>query len=788
MCSTCQSVFRCLLLFLPVCALFASAEVTPAQEGVCSLADHIRSANTNTAVGFCPAGTSHDIITIAEDITLTEALPPITGRITIEGGGHTISGDGKYRMFDVQGANFTIKNLTMRDGKAENGGAIRLSGASDVVISHSTLANNSAVNGGAIATSGQLTRLTIDSSSFLGNRAEWHAGALEIVGGTATIQNSSFLENHSEGFGGVILVQPNSKVRVENSTFHKNSAKESAGVAQVFAGELSLIHVTMTQNFLTQRISAGNTIDKRGAPPHDSKVSLHNSIIDGPGGVACAGGLDQISGNLSTDGTCAYERTPFAQLGDLTGSPAYLPLRDLSPAVNTADPEFCLERDQIGTARPQGGGCDIGAIESTTAAPAPTPAPTICNLPDQIVAANTDRAYKSCPAGNGADTIYMARDYVLSEPLAVIKTDITIEGNGYTIDGDGRFRIFDVDGGKLTVNNATLTGGRGAIRLQNGGTVIVNNVRFIGNRGGGAAIGSSFYAHIEVNNSIFVDNAANFDGGAISMNGGGFAKIKNSSFVRNSAGGYGGAIRSMTGAVDVSNSTFIGNRAVRGGGVLSFGGGGLPNNPVRLTFTHVTMLSNASPNGAAIHIDDRPGTHAALMLRNSVIANAVPETATLCVGRVTQSLFSLIEDGSCSPMLTGDPILEEPAKDTTIVAPSADSPLIDAGHPKVCPETDQLGNARPQGRGCDIGALEMPAPPSEGSSAGAESRSPFDCQVTTTHGLNFRDGPNGKRIGSIPPRSTLVASARTEGWYHVEYSGIVGWISADYVVAQGECG
>ena len=779
-----QRIRRMTLIAIATLFLVSAA---PAHASVCTLADHIRSANTNMAVGFCPAGTSHDVITIAEDITLTEPLPPVTGTITIEGGGHTISGDNQFRIFDVQGANFTIKNLTMRDGKAENGGAIRIREGSEVVISHSTLANNSAVNGGAIAASGQRTRLTIDSSSFPGNRADWHAGALEIVGGTVTIKNSSFLENHSDGFGGVILVQPNSKIRVENSTFHKNSAKHGGGAAQVFAGELSLIHVTMTQNFLTQQSDAGNTISKMAAPPGASKVALHNSIIDGPGGVACAGGLDEISGNLSTDGTCAYERTPFAQLGDLTGSPAYFPLLDQSPAVDRADPEFCLERDQIGTARPTGGGCDIGAIESTAAAPAPTPAPTICNLADQIIAANTDRAYRSCPAGNGADTIYMVRDYVLSEPLAVIKTDITIEGNGYTIDGDARFRIFDVDGGKLTVNNATLTGGKGAIRLQNGGTAIVNNVSFIGNRGGGAAIGSSFNAYIEVNNSIFVDNAASLDGGAISMNGGGLARIANSSFVRNSAGGYGGAIRSVTGALEVSNSTFIGNRAVRGGGVLSLGGGGLPNNPVRLTFTHVTMLSNASPNGAAIHIDDRPGTHAALELRNSVIAGTVPETATLCVGRVTQNLFSLIEDGTCSPMLAGDPMLEEATKDATMVAPSAGSPLLDAGHPEVCLETDQIGTRRPQGAGCDIGAIEFKVASPLQPEAPASAQALTDCAVTTTYNLNFRDAPNGIRIGLAPSGTTLQAMARERGWFKVEYQGKSGWISADYVEAEGSC-
>ena len=71
----------CYVLIIIVAVPFANS-MTSAQDGVCTLADHITSANTNTAIGFCPAGTSHDVITITEDITLTEPLPPITGTIT----------------------------------------------------------------------------------------------------------------------------------------------------------------------------------------------------------------------------------------------------------------------------------------------------------------------------------------------------------------------------------------------------------------------------------------------------------------------------------------------------------------------------------------------------------------------------------------------------------------------------------------------------------------------------------------------------------------------------------
>ena len=772
-------------------ALLAFASLAPAQASVCTLADHIRSANTNTAVGFCPAGTSHDIITITEDITLSEPLPAVTGTITIEGGGHTISGDNQFRIFDVSGGNLTIKNLNMRDGKAEYGGAIRLRGGSEVVISHSTLSKNSAVYGGAIAQAGDnRNRLTVDSSSFLNNRAEWHAGALELVGGTVAIKNSSFMENYSGDYGGVITNSV-SKTRIENSTFYNNSAHHNAGVLHVFSGDIALIHVTMANNFLTSPYSAsGNTITKHAASPGDGKVSLHNSIIAGRSGEDCFGGLDQYSGNLSVDGTCGYERSADARLGDLTGAPAYLPLLDQSPAVDTADPEFCLETDQIGTARPQGGGCDIGAIESTTAMPAPTPAPTICNLADQIIAANTDRAYRSCPAGDGADTIYMIRDFVLSEPLAPIKTDITIEGNGWTIDGNGRFGIFDVDGGKLTINNATLTKGRGspfggAISLQNGGTAIANNVRFVENSSSdGGAIGSFFPVYIEVNNSSFIRNSASYRGGAIGMNGGGFARISNSSFVENS-GGEGGAIGSMSGGLAVSNSTFVDNSATRKGGAISAAGSGPADSEGRVPYlavwlTHLTMLDNSSSNGAAIFLDGHPSTKVAIRLRNSVLAGNVAHGRKLCSARLSQNLHNLIEDGSCSPMFSGDPMLEEADESTAMVAPSADSPAIDAGYPEVCPDADQIGTPRPLGNGCDLGAIEvMPV-----------VQALSDCRVTPTHNLNFRDGPWGNITGVASYQTTFAAKARTPAWFKVEHEdeGATGWISAHYVRTVGDCG
>lgn len=62
-----------------------------------------------------------------------------------------------------------------------------------------------------------------------------------------------------------------------------------------------------------------------------------------------------------------------------------------------------------------------------------------------------------------------------------------------------------------------------------------------------------------------------------------------------------------------------------------------------------------------------------------------------------------------------------------------------------------------------------------------------ECTVTTTHGLNFRDAPNGDKIGLLPQGTTALALDLRDGWFMVEYDGKRGWISGDYVTTRGYC-
>ncbi len=64
-----------------------------------------------------------------------------------------------------------------------------------------------------------------------------------------------------------------------------------------------------------------------------------------------------------------------------------------------------------------------------------------------------------------------------------------------------------------------------------------------------------------------------------------------------------------------------------------------------------------------------------------------------------------------------------------------------------------------------------------------------DCQVTASEHLSFRDAPGGQRYDIvIPPGDRLPAIARTAGSFKVRYQGNLGWVSADFVRAEGNCG
>lgn len=97
-------------------------------------------------------------------------------------------------------------------------------------------------------------------------------------------------------------------------------------------------------------------------------------------------------------------------------------------------------------------------------------------------------------------------------------------------------------------------------------------------------------------------------------------------------------------------------------------------------------------------------------------------------------------------------------------------------------------------RESDAAPSDMPAPQSDAESQetampAAEASPLTSCQLRTGDIVNLRQGPGLEYAveAEIPYLFVLSATARSDGWYQVEYAGESGWVSADYVFASAGC-
>ena len=337
-----------------VSAELATAPIVPPPP--CPLFDQIVAANTDAPSGGCRAGQGHDVIQLHEDITLDALLPRITSEITIEGNGHSISGDSRFRILSVDGGNLTINELTLTNGRVAanaKGGALMVQNGGQVIVNDSRFKDNIAKEGGAIWVSTSRASVTVNNSSFVGNRAMnlGAGGAIDMNGGRVVVNRSSFINNAASAIGGAISTWRTGQVIVTNSTFSGNRS-DKGGAIHSGGAPIILTHVTMVDNFA----SDGAALHSYESYP--GRIRLRNSIVytAGPiGPTLCTGNpLAQSVGNAISDDSCGMAGGADPQLGGLTGEPAWHPLAQDSPAIAAADVRFCSTIDQVGTARPQG--------------------------------------------------------------------------------------------------------------------------------------------------------------------------------------------------------------------------------------------------------------------------------------------------------------------------------------------------------------------------------------------------------------------------------------------------
>jgi hypothetical protein len=174
--------------------------------------------------------------------------------------------------------------------------------------------------------------------------------------GNATIVNSTLSGNTSSAWFGGALFHTDGVANLVNSTVTANIAPAS-GNAALFVGTFTAANATLNVT---------------------NSIVAENRDLDGNAGTGCfvapfgAGVVTLTSGgnNVFTDTTCAPgagdQVVASAGVGSLSanGGPTLThALIGGSPALDAANPASCPATDQRGIARPQGAGCDVGAVE-----------------------------------------------------------------------------------------------------------------------------------------------------------------------------------------------------------------------------------------------------------------------------------------------------------------------------------------------------------------------------------------------------------------------------------------
>lgn len=348
--------------------------------------------------------------------------------------------------------------------------------------------------------------------------------------------------------------------------------------------------------------------------------------------------------------------------------------------------------------------------------------------------------------------------------LTISGQDLTIAGLGTTatvIDGNHASTVFTIiTGATLTLSDATVQHGAATTTdgggFNNGGTLnlvndaVTNNTATAGGgfcfpppcagqNGGGIVNGGT----LTLSGTTMSGNTATSDGGAIYMPNG-TATLSQSSFVGNAAE-FGAGVVGEAGTLTVSQDTFSANNATSWSGGLWSAGNTVVSNS--------TFYNNTSGTAGAVY-----GWGAGVLMiggslslvNDTIVDNAATDTAgglgvyagsvasitnTLIAGNTPGNCYSNgagtftssggyndDSDSSCALSATRDRHDGTPIVDTALRANGGPtqtlallpgSPLIDAGSDSACASgaggVDQRGLTRPQGAHCDIGAFEASA-------------------------------------------------------------------------------
>ena len=289
-------------------------------------------------------------------------------------------------------------------------------------------------------------------------------------------------------------------------------------------------------------------------------------------------------------------------------------------------------------------------------------------------------------------------------------------GGGLSMDApfsDGLLGTRNVQFGSVSFVGNTATGSGGGADIQANGITEITDATFSNNSAGGNGGGASLNIATGGLDRISANGNTATDGGGLWIKRGGAtpgAALTRSALYNNSATGHGGGLAIDDIDVVVDNSTVSNNNASQGGGVSV--GIDPMDEAERLTMRASTVASNTAVTGAnAVTYEGELATDRALIVyplgggANCAgnIGSFVP-TGRSFLSDVTCGVAPLDTVSSADPMLGA---LANNGGTTLSRLPAVTSPIGGLISAVSCTLQDQRSVLRPQGAGCEPGAVEI---------------------------------------------------------------------------------
>jgi hypothetical protein len=313
-----------------------------------------------------------------------EVKPPANGgespSVVIAGfeisGGTANESNGSFGGDVYNSASLVLNEDWITQGSASSGGGIS-NDTGVMAVQHSLVSRNHATSGGA------------DSGGIQNHGSAGAPGKKAVL----LVENSTIAENDARLGAGIFSWsdEPDgNEISVVNSTIAHNSTKEETGGPA--RGPGAGILVTDGTSFVVNSIVAFNSESTAEEP-----LTYTNCSTTVPGGTT--GAITSLGYNLESGTDCGFQMTGDKQNGEPQfgsetpqnngGNTDTLAPKPTSPAIDAIPTSslFCANTDQRGVTRPQGAGCDIGAVESGNAVVIQTPPPPPAAPPTLVTTA-----------------------------------------------------------------------------------------------------------------------------------------------------------------------------------------------------------------------------------------------------------------------------------------------------------------------------------------------------------------------------------------------------------------